>query len=588
MSIAARVTVIVPAWNAERTIEETVASVLAQTCPDWQLLVVDDGSTDATRSIVTRLAQSDARIRVLDGPGRGPAAARNRAIELAATPFVSFLDADDLLMPQFLERMLGPLEAGASVTATYTGWVRLSPDGTSEPGPTPEVDGDLFDRFASTCVFPLHACVVRREALLEVGAFDARIREDGSRDGAVHEDWDLWQRLARTGAWFTRVPGALVVYRMRAGSRSRDSQRVLRDGLAVIARGHARDPRVARPHPSHADGADPARAARHAFNHLAWSAGMALAAGDDPVALLDAVSGLTAPDLERWEIGGTLLEALRVTLSRPSSASLSLVADRAEAVLGFLAALEAASGAAGIAAEAAGAMDRLIAQQDTTPRPRTLLVTHEAAVELAAPLSDVTGLPARVQRLHAVCTYAGEPVAEVDIPVTNGHVTASVMADAVAAAACWPLLERFLRHCVHTVTGRSATRFDDESWREFVQELFDRRGATLGEVFDATPAGSIAEPVELQSVDVSDDLPDRLVPGESAALDATVGGAPFGVLVVPAPGRVLTGGAVRRAFAESKPETLVRLVVREGVIGWPANVATGLRARLAYRRSIAN
>ena len=588
MSHAARVTVIVPAWNAERTIEETVASVLAQTCPDWQLLVVDDGSTDATRSIVTRLAESDARIRVLDGPGRGPAAARNRAIDLAATPFVSFLDADDLLTPEFLERMLGPLEAGASVTATYTGWVRLSPDGTREPGPTPEVDGDLFDRFASTCVFPLHACVVRREALLEVGAFDERIREDGSRDGAVHEDWDLWQRLARTGAWFTRVPGALVVYRMSAGSRSRDSQRVLRDGLAVIARGHARDSRVTRPHPTHAEGADPARAARQSFNHLVWSAGMALAAGDDPVVLLDAVRGLTAPDLDRWEIGGTLLEALRVTLSRPSSASLSLVTERAESVFGFLEALERASGATGIAAEAAGAMDRLIAQQDTTPRPRTLLMTHEAVIELERPLADVTGLPSHVVRFSAVCTYAGEHVADVDVPVTHGRVSASAIADAVATAACWPLLERFLRHCVHSETGRSAATFDDESWNEFVLELFDRRGATLREVFDPAPVGDASESTGPLTVDLSDDLHDRVVHAESATLHATVGGASFGEVRVTTPGGVLTAGVVRRAFAETRPDTLVRLVVREGVIGWPANGATGLRARLAHRRSIAS
>ncbi len=110
------ISVVVPAYNAERWLEAAVASVMAQTVSDWELVLVDDGSTDRTQVICDSLAAGDRRIRVLHTSNGGLSLARNNGIELAAGEWLAFLDADDLLHPQFMETMLAAAErTGADI-----------------------------------------------------------------------------------------------------------------------------------------------------------------------------------------------------------------------------------------------------------------------------------------------------------------------------------------------------------------------------------------------------------------------------------------------------------------------------------------
>lgn len=104
------VSVIVPAYNAERWLEAAVASVTAQTVRDWELVLVDDGSTDGTPALCDRLAAGDRRIRAFHTPNQGVSAARNLGLKMSMGEWISFLDADDLLHPQFLEVMLDVAE----------------------------------------------------------------------------------------------------------------------------------------------------------------------------------------------------------------------------------------------------------------------------------------------------------------------------------------------------------------------------------------------------------------------------------------------------------------------------------------------
>ena len=114
----AQTTLIMPAYNAERSVEASVRSVLAQSVGDLRLIVVDDGSTDGTSAILKRLAAEDGRVTPLRVPNGGPAAARNRALELLdeETEYVMFLDADDLLLPDALEYALQGAARGAELT----------------------------------------------------------------------------------------------------------------------------------------------------------------------------------------------------------------------------------------------------------------------------------------------------------------------------------------------------------------------------------------------------------------------------------------------------------------------------------------
>ena len=104
------VSVIVPVYNAEKTIENTLRSVLCQTLPDFEVVAVDDGSTDKSLSICRSLAQEDSRIRVLSRPNGGCGAARNTALDAALGTYLCFVDADDKLEPDALENMVRCME----------------------------------------------------------------------------------------------------------------------------------------------------------------------------------------------------------------------------------------------------------------------------------------------------------------------------------------------------------------------------------------------------------------------------------------------------------------------------------------------
>src|SRR4051812_9220213 len=99
-----RVSVVMPTYQGERFVAEAVESVRAQTMPEWELLVVDDGSTDSTRAVVRGIA--DPRIVRLDGPHRGVGATRNAGVAAARAPVLAFLDQDDAFLPDHLARSL--------------------------------------------------------------------------------------------------------------------------------------------------------------------------------------------------------------------------------------------------------------------------------------------------------------------------------------------------------------------------------------------------------------------------------------------------------------------------------------------------
>ena len=114
-----RVSVIIPCYNAERYLEACLASVLAQTMKDFEVLVINDGSGDGSLSIARRAAERDARVRVFHQENRGVCAARNKGLEEARGEFVTFVDADDLLEPIALERMLGESEGADMVVCLH-------------------------------------------------------------------------------------------------------------------------------------------------------------------------------------------------------------------------------------------------------------------------------------------------------------------------------------------------------------------------------------------------------------------------------------------------------------------------------------
>ena len=124
-----RFTIVIPAFNAARTIGSSIRSVLQQTEQDFEVVVVDDGSTDDTVECARSFA-TDPRVRVISQRNKGPSAARNAAVAAARALYVSMLDADDLWLPEYLEVMGGALDGNPDAPFAYTdAWVLDDGDG---------------------------------------------------------------------------------------------------------------------------------------------------------------------------------------------------------------------------------------------------------------------------------------------------------------------------------------------------------------------------------------------------------------------------------------------------------------------------
>jgi glycosyltransferase involved in cell wall biosynthesis len=206
------VAVITAAWNMERYIGETIGSVLRQTLIDFEMIVIDDGSSDATASIVTAVA--DPRIRLISIPRGGVSAARNRGLEACCAPLVVFLDADDLLLPDALSRMVVTMGAYPRYVACFGQHVKMREDGAPFSGsassalkklPTKDT---LRHLLCGNLIVNGGALCIRTAAARGVGGFDTTL--------SFAEDWEFWCRLAALGDFVALHDFVAVQYRVRA------------------------------------------------------------------------------------------------------------------------------------------------------------------------------------------------------------------------------------------------------------------------------------------------------------------------------------------------------------------------------------
>jgi glycosyltransferase involved in cell wall biosynthesis len=230
--LAPLVSVIVPAYNAETTVRETLTSVLAQTYENIEVIVVDDGSTDRTGKIVREMARKDGRIRVIRQENAGVAAARNAGLRQSAGDFVAPLDADDLWHPSCVEkRMAVLLSGGSNMAAVYAGTRVIDEDSRVLASRTVfELAGDIFGYLLCVNIIGNgSSLLMRKKAVLEVGGYESWLRAVGA-EGC--EDELLQLKLASKYS-FGCVPEYLIGYRTRPGSMSSDVVRMFDSGHRV-------------------------------------------------------------------------------------------------------------------------------------------------------------------------------------------------------------------------------------------------------------------------------------------------------------------------------------------------------------------
>ncbi len=258
-----KVSVIIPSFNSEKTVSMTVESALAQTYPDIEVIVVDDGSTDGTRQILEPYAD---RIRYIYQENKKHSGARNTGIRAAQGEYLAFLDSDDLWLPEKIERQVAVLDQHPEVVL-----VACVARYIDQQGNPARSSGRSLERYSGVVEAPSDwtrrlflgdavpgggsSAMVRREALLKAGLFDEGL------DYA--EDWDTWMRVSFLGK-FVLIPDALLLFRVSDWERKlrreasnelitrplrllekaaglwqgdpRDLQELLRQGTAVLWR----------------------------------------------------------------------------------------------------------------------------------------------------------------------------------------------------------------------------------------------------------------------------------------------------------------------------------------------------------------
>jgi glycosyltransferase involved in cell wall biosynthesis len=229
----ALISVVLPAFNSAATIQETIASVLNQTFIDFELIVINDGSQDATLSLVAQII--DPRIQVFSYTNAGLSASRNRGIAHAQGEYVAFIDADDLWTTDKLEAQLNALGENSAAAVAYS-WTNYI-DATGQflrRGSYMTVTGDVYKQllllnFLENGSNPL----IRKSALTTVGGFDESLR--------YVEDWDVWLKLAARYP-FVGVRSPQVLYRVSTSSLSTHIARMETACLQVIERAFLQAP----------------------------------------------------------------------------------------------------------------------------------------------------------------------------------------------------------------------------------------------------------------------------------------------------------------------------------------------------------
>lgn len=218
------VTVLIAAYNAERTLRRALDSVLAQTAAASQIIVVDDGSQDRTHQVAAQAYAG--RVLALSQKNGGVSSARNRGLQVATGEFVAFLDADDWWAPEKLERQLQVFASRPQTEMTYTGLVVVDEETGAECPRTPTNPRTLWPQLRWTNPFiPPSSVMVRRSVLEELRGFNETL--------SVGEDWELWFKLARRKSLLT-TPEPFTYYQLGPSGLSGDPDRMFRSFLQML------------------------------------------------------------------------------------------------------------------------------------------------------------------------------------------------------------------------------------------------------------------------------------------------------------------------------------------------------------------
>lgn len=238
--MSALVSVVIPNYNYAKYVREAVGSVLAQTYSPLEVIVVDDGSTDESESV---LAEFGDAIKLVRQKNQGVSAARNNGIAESSGEYVAFLDADDVWMPEKIARQIELFENDSALGLTHVGVEDIDAEGnvlaTNLDGLSGEVAADLLLLERAVILGGGSGLMVRRDLLAEIGGFDTRL--------STSADWDLFYQSARRRP-VGFLPEVLLKYRVHGANMHGNIPRMEREMLLGFEKAFATDTDVDRRH----------------------------------------------------------------------------------------------------------------------------------------------------------------------------------------------------------------------------------------------------------------------------------------------------------------------------------------------------
>lgn len=222
--MAELVSIIIPAYNAEAVLGETLSSVLATTHAPLEVIVVDDGSTDGTVGLIEEWAARDARVQLFQQENAGPCRARNQALEMARGKYILPVDADNLIEPDFVGAAVAILDARPEVKVVAPRADFFGARSGEWKLPPFSLERLAHRNIMDTCA------MYRREDALRIGGYCETI--------IAREDWEFWISMLKNGGEVVRLPEIMLHYRVQAGSKRISDRKLKRHVIATLNRRH--------------------------------------------------------------------------------------------------------------------------------------------------------------------------------------------------------------------------------------------------------------------------------------------------------------------------------------------------------------
>ena len=223
MSETPHVSVVIPTYNRAEYISAAIQSVLDQTYTDYEIIVIDDGSTDDTQNVVVRFSD---QVRYIRQENAGSSAARNRGIQAARGELIAFLDSDDVFLPTKLQKQVAFMQAYPEVGLLHTQYVDVDAEGNILfTYPVDHVQGDIYRQLLPACPILTSTVMMPKKVFETVGEFDVAL--------PMAQDIDMWIRVAKTypvGA----IPETLTHYLKHQSNKPRDLERILNYEIYIL------------------------------------------------------------------------------------------------------------------------------------------------------------------------------------------------------------------------------------------------------------------------------------------------------------------------------------------------------------------